>query len=300
MNYTLIESFCALAKRLNFTKAAADIFITQPSLSRNIVTLENEVGFQLFHRSKHSVALTDLGRQFLPYAEEIRAANGKAEGFVSAVAKGAQSAIIKEVRLGVATSQFTQFLPAFMAHMSSEMPDIRFSITDGLQQDIYRQLRDDKQDVIFTEGESLEDKKGLETLLVRRNSMKLMISRDHPAAKRGGPIPLSELSGYGLPLLTVDRSLYRRASELFPTLEIKQFQSATHSLMLIEAGLGMSICQEGLRRIFPPTVVFLDLEGDPLYMDATVAWCKDNNPPAWWVRFLEELSGFVKQYAEEE
>jgi len=69
MNYALIESFCALAKRLNFTKAAADLFITQPSLSRNIVMLEIELGFQLFHRSKHSVQLTELGRKFLPYAE---------------------------------------------------------------------------------------------------------------------------------------------------------------------------------------------------------------------------------------
>lgn len=86
MNYILIESFCALAKRLNFTKAAADIFMTQPSLSRNIVMLENELGFQLFHRSKHSVSLTELGQRFLPYAQSIKDANDRAAVFASSVA----------------------------------------------------------------------------------------------------------------------------------------------------------------------------------------------------------------------
>ena len=300
MNYVLIESFCALAKRLNFTKAAEDIFITQPSLSRNIVMLENEVGFQLFHRSKHSVSLTDLGKQFLPYAESIKEANDKAASFAAAISKNAQSAIIKEVRIGVATSQFIRFLPALISYMATEMPDLRFSITDGLQRDIFQQLKEDKQDVIFTEGNSLGDRKGLDTILVRRNYMKLVVPVGHPATAISGPIPLNTLHEYGLPLLTVDTTLYRQASELFPALEIKQMRSATQAVTLIEAGLGFSICQEGMRRMFPPTVVFLDLEGDPLYMDATIAWNKDTNLPAWRDKFLHNLTVFAEQYGEEE
>ena len=296
MNYVLIESFCALAKRLNFTKAAADLFITQPSLSRNIVMLENELGFQLFHRSKHAVCLTDLGKQFLPYAESIKTANDRAASFAAAIAKNAQSAIIKEVRIGVSTMQFTKFLPALTAYMATEMPEVRFSVTDGLQQDILRQLRDNQQDIIFTEGGSLGDGKGLETLLLRRNYMKLVVPVGHPATKVKGPIPLDTIHEYGLPLLTVDTTLCRRSGELFPGLEIKQMRSATHALTLIEAGLGFSICQEGMRSIFPPSVVFLDLEGNPLYMDATIAWNKEGNPPGWWEKFLHQLKVFVENY----
>jgi len=212
MNYALIESFCALAKRLNFTKAAADLFITQPSLSRNIVMLENELGFQLFHRSKHSVQLTELGRKFLPYAEEIKKSNDNAASFASHIAKNARSAIIKEIRIGVATLQFTRFLPAFIAYMSSEMPELRFSITDGLQQDVFQQLRDNQLDVIFTEGSSLGDRRGLDTLLLRRDDMKLVVSSDHPCAKRFGPVPLSTLHEYGLPLVTVDTTIHSRVA----------------------------------------------------------------------------------------
>ncbi len=295
MNYVLIESFCALAKRLNFTKAAADIFITQPSLSRNIVMLENELGFQLFHRSKHAVALTDLGKQFLPYAEAIKAANDKAALFAAAISKNAQSAIMKEVRIGVATFQFTKFLPALISYMSAEMPDIRFSVTDGLQDDIFQQLKENELDIILTEGHSLGDKKGLDTLLISRNLMKLVVPVGHPATMVNGPIPLSTLQWYGQPLLTIDTTIHRIVKEQAPALEVKQMHASTQALSLIEAGLGFSICQEGMRRIYPPTVVFLDLEED-LYMEATIAWIKDANAPAWRDKFLHKLSVFVEHY----
>ncbi len=300
MNYILIESFCALAKRLNFTKAAADLFITQPSLSRNIVMLENELGFQLFHRSKHSVCLTDLGRQFLPYAEDIKSTNDKAAAFAAAISKNAQSSVIKEVRIGVATLQFTEFIPALISYMSAEMPELRFSITDGLQQDVFQQLKGGKQDIIFTEGDSLGDRKGLETIQMRRNPMKLVVPVGHPATKISGPVPPRTLCEFGQPLLAVETSRYQRVAELFPGLEVKRVRTSTHALTLIEAGLGFSICHEGMRRIFPPSVVFLDLEGDPLYMDATIAWVKDANAPAWRDKFLQQLRVFVESYTAED
>lgn len=299
MNYALIESFCALAKRLNFTKAAADIFITQPSLSRNIVMLENELGFQLFHRSKHSVCLTDLGRQFLPYALAIKEANDKAVSFAAAISKRAQSSILKEIRIGVATMQFTKFLPALISHMSNETPDIRFSVTDGLQEDIFQALKDDKLDLILTDGNCLREKKGLGTILLHRNCMKLVISANHPSASSSSPIPLSALPGYGLPLLTIDKTIHNQIKELFPHLEIKQLHSATRAIALVEAGLGFSICQEGMQRTCPPTIAFLDLEGNPFYMEATIAWNKDTNAPAWWDTFIHQLTVFVESYASE-
>lgn len=299
MNYVLIESFCALAKRLNFTKAAADIFTTQPSLSRNIVTLENELGFQLFHRSKHSVSLTELGQKFLPYAQAIKDANDKAVDFAASIVRNAPNTLIWELRVGVATSLFTRFLPAMVAYMSSEIPHISFSVIDGLQSDILREFREGKLDLIMTERNSLESEKGLDTLLVRRNYMKLVVPAWHPATQATSPIPLSRLPEYGQPILTVDTTLYYQLHKLLPSLEIKQLRSATHSVTLMEAGLGISICQEGLRDIFPSSVVFLDLEGDPLYMDAVVAWSKDAGISSWRGDFLQALSAFIQQYAEE-
>lgn len=297
MNYTLIESFCALAQRLNFTKAAADLFITQPTLSRNIAALENELGVQLFHRNNHSVCLTEFGKQFLPYADRIKRANDDVASFTRAFSKRTQSSIIKEARIGVATLQFTKFLPAFISYMNSEMPDVRFCVINGLQKNIFQQLKDNKLDIIFTDGRSLENEKGLDTLLVRRNYMKLVVPVGHPAAKLPGPVPLSMIPELGLPLLTIDTTLSGWSKDLFPTLEIKQMQSDTHGLSLIESGLGFSICQEGMREIFPPSVAFLDIENDPLYMDATIAWIKNFDSLPWQKDLLHNLSVFVDAYS---
>ncbi len=296
MNYVLVKSFCALANRLNFTKAAGDLFITQPSLSRNIAMLENELGFQLFHRSKHAVSLTDLGMQFLPYAKAIEEANDRAIVFATSITKQAQSSFLKEVRIGVATMQFTKFLPAMISFMSIEMPGIRFSVTDGLQEEIFRLLKEDKLDLIFTDGNSLQDKKGLDTILIHRNRMKLVISANHPAARSRNPIPLSALPGYGLPLLTIDKTVHSKIKALFPTLQIKQLHSSTRTIALVEAGLGFSICQEGMQRIYPSTITFLELENNPFFMDATIAWNSDRCGLSWWDTFLHQLSVFVQSY----
>ncbi len=58
MNTTQIKCFLAVAETLNFTKAANQLFISQPGLSRQIVSLERELNTLLFIRDKHTVRLT--------------------------------------------------------------------------------------------------------------------------------------------------------------------------------------------------------------------------------------------------
>ena len=61
MNMKQIEGFCLLAKTLNFSRAASRMYISQPAFSRMIVSLEEELGCQLFLRSKTEPKLTVAG-----------------------------------------------------------------------------------------------------------------------------------------------------------------------------------------------------------------------------------------------
>ena len=298
LNYALIESFCALAKNLNFTKAAAEIFITQPSLSRNIVLLENELGFQLFHRSKHSVSLTELGERFLPYALHIKEANEKAVAFSNAIAKNAKSTVVRELRVGIATMLFTDLIPALISYMASEMPEIHFSLADGTQSDMLQQLQDGEQDIIFTEGQALSGQSGLEVIHVKRSDMKLVVPVGHAATVKRGPIPLSVLPGYGIPLLTIDKTVHSKFQELLPTVEIRQYHSAARALSMVAAGFGFCICHEGMKSFSPNSVVFLDLDKNPFYMDAAIAWRKSAATASWYVKFFGKLRDFLEQYTE--
>jgi LysR family transcriptional regulator, hydrogen peroxide-inducible genes activator len=77
----------ALCESLNFTRAAEYCNVTQPSLTRAIKVLENEVGGQLFHRERGNIHLTELGALLRPHLEEVmaqsRTAQAKAAGMLS-------------------------------------------------------------------------------------------------------------------------------------------------------------------------------------------------------------------------
>ena len=298
MNYTLIESFCALANRLNFTKAAEDLFVTQPTLSRNIAALENELGVQMFHRSKHSVALTDMGKLFLPYAQNVKKAHEDVDQFVRALSISGTSAILKEIRLGISTLQFTKILPEFISYMNAQFPSIRFKLVDGTKKELLEQLKDKKVDIIFTDGQTAASEKGIETLWLNKSYIKLVLSRNHVLAKNGTSISIGRFSELGLPLLAKDLTLIQWAKENCPEVEMQQIQSDTHRMCLIEAGLGFSLCQEGAKDIFSPDVVFLDIEGNmPISMDAVIAWNEDFPSTPWNKKLIDNIKGFVEYYS---
>ncbi len=71
MNTTQLECFMTVANYLNFSRAAEQLKITQPAVSHQINTLEDELGVKLFHRTSKSVRLTQEGFQFTQYAGEI-------------------------------------------------------------------------------------------------------------------------------------------------------------------------------------------------------------------------------------
>lgn len=80
-----VRYFLALSETLNFTRAAEQCHVSQPSLTRAIKGLEDELGGPLFHRERNNTHLTELGRMMLPYLDHVRqqaeAAKAKARDF---------------------------------------------------------------------------------------------------------------------------------------------------------------------------------------------------------------------------
>src|SRR3954451_4233330 len=71
MEMQQVRYFLALAKTLNFTRAAEASNVSQPALTRAIQQLEHELGGPLFHRERQNTHLSELGRIMLPYLEQI-------------------------------------------------------------------------------------------------------------------------------------------------------------------------------------------------------------------------------------
>ena len=98
-----MRAFVAVAERLHFRKAAEELHIAQPVLSRQIRALEHDLGARLFTRNRHGVALTDAGRQLLTDAGPLLASARAVRRRVTAAARGSQRLMVG-FRAGIAVT----------------------------------------------------------------------------------------------------------------------------------------------------------------------------------------------------
>lgn len=120
MEIRQIQYFLAVAATLNFTEAARRCNVTQPALSRGILSLETELGGLLFYREGRRTHLSELGRQMLPYLSSIAAGTEKARAAASQFLQGETA----RLRLGVMCTIGPALIADFVAHLAAETPGL--------------------------------------------------------------------------------------------------------------------------------------------------------------------------------
>ena len=124
MHLNQIKSFITVSQVLNFTNAARQNGVPQSTISRQINDLEQQLGVKLFYRTKRDVRLTQEGRAFLPYAQEILDAAKKGVFAVRQLHEGAEG------RLSIATiDDSDQFLAMCLQEFSRKYPGIIVDLT---------------------------------------------------------------------------------------------------------------------------------------------------------------------------
>jgi DNA-binding transcriptional LysR family regulator len=117
-----IRYFLAMSQTLNFTKAAELCQVSQPSLTRGIQKMEDELGGLLFSREPNNVHMTDLGRLIEPHLDEIMAQAGEAKRTATRFLKLEGASLTLGIMCTVAPVQFVSFLGRFRAdHPGIEM-----------------------------------------------------------------------------------------------------------------------------------------------------------------------------------
>jgi len=127
MEMQQVRYFVALARTLNFTRAAEQCNVSQPALTRAIQQLEHELGGPLFHRERNNTHLSELGRMMLPYLESVEASTQAAK-------QAAQSAKKLEnitLTLGAMCTIGPQLVAELIVRFQAEHPDIEVSVIDG-------------------------------------------------------------------------------------------------------------------------------------------------------------------------
>jgi len=140
MEFSQLEAFLEAANRGSFRRAADALYLSQPSVSARVQTLESEVGVALFHRTARGVRLTDMGRTFLPFAQRS----------IETLRRGRE--VLESVRqtsagiLNMATARVigTYVLPETLQKFQQLYPDANLHIKVGGSSDVLQMVVDEE------------------------------------------------------------------------------------------------------------------------------------------------------------
>ena len=198
MNLDQLRSFVEVAQTGHFTRAAEQLHLAQPSLSRQISTLERELGVELFHRVRGNVALTSAGERLLPLARRMLADADTARNEMAELAGLRRG----RIRLGATPTLCTSLVAEVIAEFHERYPGVDIEILERGSRTLLSALMEGALDLalIVTSVSSGEARAVLdrEPILSERLVVVSAASRPDPfgtaSADHGRGLELSELA----------------------------------------------------------------------------------------------------------
>ena len=290
MNTTQFNCFLTLAQTLNFTKAAARLYMSQPALSRQIVALEQEINTLLVIRDQKSVRLTPAGVLLAAELGRVQEDLDRLVNRVRTVGMGYTGSL----SIGLLEGQWMGAeLNALYRRFMESYPNISFQMGQGSFGTLRRQLDSGEIDIAIT---LTFDVAGLDHLVCRPltpDPAVLAISRNRPLARKD-TITLSDLQDETLILISPDdcrvggpMMLEHLTEAKVPARSIRYAPNLSTVMLWIEAGLGVGVINHSSSLARNPSIRLID--EIPLN-DASgcLAWRRDNMNPA--IALFEQLA----------
>jgi len=145
-----LQVFRTVAHRLNFTKAAAELYITQPAVTKHIHELEREFKVKLFDRNGSHIKLTPAGEMMLQHTEQLFAIHRNLEFEMNNLTLKRSG----KLRMGASTTIAQYVLPATLAAFHKKYKDIQISLTTHNTEQTEQALINKEIDMGFIEGRS--------------------------------------------------------------------------------------------------------------------------------------------------
>jgi DNA-binding transcriptional LysR family regulator len=127
MEMQQVRYFVALARTLNFTRAAEECNVSQPALTRAIQQLEHELGGPLFHRERGNTHLSELGRMMLPYLQTVEESCRAARDQAKAVKRLERATLT----LGTMCTIGPQLISELLVQFRAQHPDVEVQVIDA-------------------------------------------------------------------------------------------------------------------------------------------------------------------------
>ncbi len=249
-----IRYFLAVADTGSFTKAAEELLIAQPPLSRQIKDLEEELGAELFIRRPRGAVLTEAGKRFLPYARRMEKLARQSADEIRAMEEGLSGTLYLATVEGLAP----HLIAGWMAEFHRLYPQTDFNLFNGSTDDAIDRIQKGLCDMAVITAPY--DSEGLEGLPVGEEPWVAMIPAGHAlAAEAGEDIPLEKLADCDL-IIPSRHSRRREILEWFAPIGkeprfIGRISHLVNACELTRAGLGIAIFPESASRYAQDGVV---------------------------------------------
>ncbi len=232
-----IDYCIELARTLNFSRAAENMFVSQPTFSYQIKLLEEEIGFTIFERSGKGASLTPAGAQFVAFLAGMR------EDLKRAVEQGQNfSARYRDsISISMMVRQAVYFLPEAIRLFAQTNPEVQITPLFQYENGVESFLRNEV-DILFALREQTKQIPGIHVHELFESHIYLIAQRDDPLAEKNR---IFEENLYGRTLMVGGGSppaLKAVQHRLINSGKIDYFNSADHDTTLTNVAAGRGVC----------------------------------------------------------
>ena len=232
-----IDCCIELAHTLNFSRAAGNMFVSQPTFSYQIRLLEEEIGFTVFERSGKGAALTPAGAQFVSFLSSMR------EDLKRAIEQGQNFSAKYQDSISICMSvrQSLYFLPEAMRLFADAWPDVQITPVFQYGNSMELFLRGEA-DIVFALQEQTRQVPGIRIHDLFESRIYLITDKDDPLACKN---LIREEDLYGRTLMVgggSPQSLKAVQHRLISAGKIDYFNSADHDTTLTNVAAGRGVC----------------------------------------------------------
>ncbi|MFA9441660.1 LysR substrate-binding domain-containing protein [Uliginosibacterium sp. sgz301328] len=282
MDLRHLKYFVAVAEELSFTRAAERLHIAQPPLSQQIQALEQELGLQLFERTRRRVTLTSSGERFLVDARRTLHAAEEAIQGARRMARGEQG----ELRVGFTSSvPFTGLLPELLRRYRAAYPQVTVSLRELFTTDQFAALAERRLDVGLVRNDGLVRPAGISLRELRRDPLRLVLPARHPLSEAAS-VSLGDVRDEGFIMYPSDagtglgaqvRQLCAAAG--FEPRLVQEAREATTQIGLVAAGLGVAVLPAPLECVRMAGVRYVPIDDPSAFVSLALAVMEDDNSP---------------------
>ena len=281
MNLMRIKYFVEVSKWGSFSKAAQMLYVSQPNLSRQIALMEQEVGFELFHRSGKNIQLTRAGEYLYGQFRDLPELTERAIAHAEAISRRDAGSL----SIGVLEGQdVNAFLSGRINSLREKDPNLLIELERNSFRNLRQGLDRGAYDVLFTLEFELEGRDDWDSVMLFQQPGAIVLSRSHPLANKD-KLTIEDFRNEPFVAISRENSpggynlLLKQCAECGFTPNIVRETATTESLFLcVEMGMGVAILDRNTRLERNDTLRIIDIP-ESRAAGLVAVWRKDNRNP---------------------